>query len=222
MCVVLVIATIVAIVTAPEKTQLQIQIEQQQAAQAQAAQEAAAAAAAEAEKGAIPNYDEAQMAGIPEGSTITAIGDSLISGNSIGFEEQFSGINFLAEPIRQWEQGVEVVQAGIDQGLIRQNVILDFGTNGGVKDEALVREVLDTLGSDRRILLYNIYSPSSFVEESNAIYEKLAEEYPNVYLVDWNSVAAAHPEYLNSDRTHTNIEGQNAFVDAAKSVFSES
>lgn len=221
-CVVLVIATIVAIATAPEKTQLQIQIEQQQAAQAQAAQEAAAAAAAEAEKGAIPNYDEAQMTGIPEGSTITAIGDSLISGNSIGFEEQFSGINFLAEPIRQWEQGVEVVQAGIDQGLIRQNVILDFGTNGGVKDEALVREVLDTLGSDRRILLYNIYSPSSFVEESNAIYEKLAEEYPNVYLVDWNSVAAAHPEYLNSDRTHTNIEGQNAFVDAAKSVFSES
>lgn len=221
-CVMLVIATIVAIATAPEKTQLQIQIEQQQAAQAQAAQEAAAAAAAEAEKGAIPNYDEAQMTGIPEGSTITAIGDSLISGNSIGFEEQFSGINFLAEPIRQWEQGVEVVQAGIDQGLIRQNVILDFGTNGGVKDEALVREVLDTLGSDRRILLYNIYSPSSFVEESNAIYEKLAEEYPNVYLVDWNSVAAAHPEYLNSDRTHTNIEGQNAFVDAAKSVFSES
>lgn len=221
-CVVLVIATIVAIATAPEKTQLQIQIEQQQAAQEQAAQEAAAAAAAEAEKGAIPNYDEAQMTGIPEGSTITAIGDSLISGNSIGFEEQFSGINFLAEPIRQWEQGVEVVQAGIDQGLIRQNVILDFGTNGGVKDEALVREVLDALGPDRRILLYNIYSPSSFVEESNAIYEKLADEYPNVYLVDWNAVAAAHPEYLNSDRTHTNIEGQNAFVDAAKSVFSES
>lgn len=221
-CVVLVIATIVAIATAPEKTQLQIQIEQQQAAQEQAAQEAAAAAAAEAEKGAIPNYDEAQMTGIPEGSTITAIGDSLISGNSIGFEEQFSGINFLAEPIRQWEQGVEVVRAGIDQGLIRQNVILDFGTNGGVKDEALVRQVLDALGPDRRILLYNIYSPSSFVEESNAIYEKLADEYPNVYLVDWNAVAAAHPEYLNSDRTHTNIEGQNAFVDAAKSVFSES
>ena len=221
-CVVLVLATIVAIATAPEKTQLQIQIEQQQAAQEQAAQEAAAAAAAEAEKGAIPNYDEAQMTGIPEGSTITAIGDSLISGNSIGFEEQFSGINFLAEPIRQWEQGVEVVQAGIDQGLIRQNVILDFGTNGGVKDEALVRQVLDALGPDRRILLYNIYSPSSFVEESNAIYEKLADEYPNVYLVDWNAVAAAHPEYLNSDRTHTNIEGQNAFVDAAKSVFSES
>lgn len=221
-CVVLVLATIIAIATAPEKTQLQIQIEQQQAAQEQAAQEAAAAAAAEAEKGAIPNYDEAQMTGIPEGSTITAIGDSLISGNSIGFEEQFSGINFLAEPIRQWEQGVEVVQAGIDQGLIRQNVILDFGTNGGVKDEALVRQVLDALGPDRRILLYNIYSPSSFVEESNAIYEKLADEYPNVYLVDWNAVAAAHPEYLNSDRTHTNIEGQNAFVDAAKSVFSES
>ena len=223
-CVVLVLATIIAIATAPAKTQLQLQIEQQQAEQAQQAQEAQqnAGNGSPQDPGSIPNYDESQMTGIPDSSTITAIGDSLISGNSIGFEEEFPEINFLAEPIRQWEQGVEVVQAGIDQGLIRQNVILDFGTNGGVKDEALVREVLDTLGSDRRILLYNIYSPSSFVEESNAIYEKLAEEYPNVYLVDWNSVAAAHPEYLNSDRTHTNIEGQNAFVDAAKSVFSES
>ena len=103
-----------------------------------------------------------------------------------------------------------------------QNVILDFGTNGGVEDEALVRQVLDQLGPDRRILIYNIYSPSTFVDEANAIYAKLAEEYPNVYLVDWYSIAKAHPEYLNSDRTHTNIEGQNAFVGAAESVFEQS
>lgn len=223
-CVVLVLATIIAIATAPAKTQLQLQIEQQQAEQAQQAQEAQqnAGNGSQQDPGSIPNYDESQMTGIPDSSTITAIGDSLISGNSIGFEEEFPEINFLAEPIRQWEQGVEVVKEGNNQGLIRQNVILDFGTNGGVSDEALVRQVIDELGPNRRILLYNIYSPSSFVDEANAIYEKIAEEYPNVYLVDWNSVAAAHPEYLNSDRTHTNIEGQNAFVDAAKSVFSES
>ena len=128
----------------------------------------------------------------------------------------------MAEPIRQWGQGVEVVKEGNNQGLIRQNVILDFGTNGGVSDEALVRQVIDELGPNRRILLYNIYSPSTFVDEANAIYEKIAEEYPNVYLVDWNSVASGHPEYLLSERTHTNIEGQNAFVAAAKEVFEKS
>lgn len=223
-CVVLVIATIIAIATAPAKTQLQLQIEQQQAEQAQQAQEAQqnAGNGSPQEPGSIPNYDESQMTGIPDSSTITAIGDSLISGNSIGFEEEFPEINFLAEPIRQWEQGVEVVKEGNNQGLIRQNVILDFGTNGGVSDEALVRQVIDELGPNRRILLYNIYSPSSFVDEANAIYEKIAEEYPNVYLVDWNSVASGHPEYLLSDRTHTNIEGQNAFVAAAKEVFEKS
>lgn len=207
-CVVLVIATIIAIATAPAKTQLQLQIEQQQAEQAQQAQEAQqnAGNGSPQEPGSIPNYDESQMTGIPDSSTITAIGDSLISGNSIGFEEEFPEINFLAEPIRQWEQGVEVVKEGNNQGLIRQNVILDFGTNGGVSDEALVRQVIDELGPNRRILLYNIYSPSTFVDEANAIYEKIAEEYPNVYLVDWNSVASGHPEYLLSDRTHTNIE----------------
>ena len=223
-CVVLVLATIIAIATAPAKTQLQLQIEQQQAEQAQQAQEAQqnAGNGSPQDPGSIPNYDESQMTGIPDSSTITAIGDSLISGNSIGFEEEFPEINFLAEPIRQWEQGVEVVKEGNNQGLIRQNVILDFGTNGGVSDEALVRQVIDELGPNRRILLYNIYSPSSFVDETNAIYEKIAEEYPNVYLVDWNSVASGHPEYLLSDRTHTNIEGQNAFVAAAKEVFEKS
>lgn len=85
-----------------------------------------------------------------------------------------------------------------------------------------MRQVIDELGPNRRILLYNIYSPSSFVDEANVIYEKIAEEYPNVYLVDWNSVASGHPEYLLSDRTHTNIEGQNAFVAAAKEVFEKS
>lgn len=223
-CVVLVLATIIAIATAPTKTQLQLQIEQQQAEQAQQAQEAQqnAGNGSPQDPGSIPNYDESQMTGIPDSSTITAIGDSLISGNSIGFEEEFPEINFLAEPIRQWEQGVEVVKEGNNQGLIRQNVILDFGTNGGVSDEALVRQVIDELGPNRRILLYNIYSPSTFVDEANAIYEKIAEEYPNVYLVDWNSVASGHPEYLLSDRTHTNIEGQNAFVAAAKEVFEKS
>lgn len=224
-CVVLVIATIIAIATAPAKTQLQMQIEQQQADQAQQAQEAQqnnTEGGSPQDPGSIPNYDESQMKGIPDSSTITAIGDSLISGNSIGFEEEFPEINFLAEPIRQWEQGVEVVKEGNQQGLIRQNVILDFGTNGGVADEDLVRQVLDELGPNRRILLYNIYSPSTFVDEANEIYEKFAEEYPNVYLVDWNSVASAHPEYLLSDRTHTNIEGQNAFVAAAKEVLEES
>lgn len=223
-CVVLVLATIIAIATAPAKTQLQLQIEQQQAEQAQQAQEAQqnAGNGSPQDPGSIPNYDESQMTGIPDSSTITAIGDSLISGNSIGFEEEFPEINFLAEPIRQWEQGVEVVKEGNNQGLIRQNVILDFGTNGGVSDEALVRQVIDELGPNRRILLYNIYSPSSFVDEANVIYEKIAEEYPNVYLVDWNSVASGHPEYLLSDRTHTNIEGQNAFVAAAKEVFEKS
>lgn len=153
-CAVIIIATVVSVATAPEKTQLQLQIEQQQAQQAQQAQEAqqnqTASEDGSQDSSAIPNYDEAQMTGIPEGETITAIGDSLISGNSIGFEEEFEGINFLAEPSRQWAQGVDVVKVGIEQGLVRQNVIVDFGTNGGAKDEAAVRELLDTLGPDRR------------------------------------------------------------------------
>lgn len=210
MCVVLVLATIIAIATAPAKTQLQLQIEQQQAEQAQQAQEAQqnAGNGSPQDPGSIPNYDESQMTGIPDSLTITAIGDSLISGNSIGFEEEFPEINFLAEPIRQWEQGVEVVKEGNNQGLIRQNVILDFGTNGGVSDEALVRQVIDELGPNRRILLYNIYSPSTLVElvlnSITDLYIELPITEKDSFISDfrntYNSVKHTEPSRGNKER----------------------
>ena len=162
------------------------------------------------------------MAGVPVGSTVTAIGDSLISGTSDGFQEELSGINFLAAPIRQWRDAVDVVNDGLEQGVIRQNVILDFGTNGGVADEDLVYQVIDALGPERRIVLYNIYSPSTFVDDANAVYAKIAQEYPNVHIADWESIARDHPEYLNADRTHPNMTGMPAFVGAAVTALEES
>lgn len=228
-CAVLVVATVASVVTAPEKTELQQQVENLHAQQAEEQDpddvivtDKDADSQGEGDTSSIPNYDASQMTGMPSGSTVTAIGDSLISGTSAGFNAEFEGINFLAEPIRKWDDAVQVVNDGLEQGLIRQNVILDFGTNGGVWDESLVRQVIDALGPERRILLYNIYSPSSFVDESNEVYAKIAEEYPNVYLVDWSSVARAHPEYLKADRTHPNMTGMYPFVDLSVTAFSES
>ena len=238
----LVAAAVVSLVQAPSKTQLQLQVESLQAEEGPLAGEDGtrnglgtqlvvmdrpAPQNEEREEphgdtSKIPNYDAAQMTGIPSGSTVTAIGDSLISGTSSGFSTQFGGINFLAKPIRQWDDAVEVVNKGLAEGTIRQNVILDFGTNAGVWDENLVYQVIDALGPERRILLYNIYSPSTFVDDSNAVYARIAEEYPNVHLVDWWSVAREHPEYLGADRTHPNMTGMYAFVDVALEVFSES
>lgn len=260
-CLALVVATVVALATAPQKTRLQQQFEdlqaqteqelaQQQGQQSQgkeddepqngngAEDESSDATDSQAEgngpddaeeegepqgdTSSIPNYDKSQMAGVPVGSTVTAIGDSLISGTSDGFQEELSGINFLAAPIRQWRDAVDVVNDGLEQGVIRQNVILDFGTNGGVADEDLVYQVIDALGPERRIVLYNIYSPSTFVDDANAVYEKIAQEYPNVHIADWESIARDHPEYLNADRTHPNMTGMPAFVGAAVTALEES
>lgn len=241
----LTVATVVAIVTAPTKTELQQQVEalhaQQAEQQAQTEQvvedtpakdqgdadgsgsdEGNQADQATGDTSSIPNYDPTQTTGVPSGATVTAIGDSLISGVQSGFNAEFEGLNFLAEPIRQWDDAVQVVNDGLAQGVIRQNVILDFGTNGGVRDEQLVYQVLDALGPDRRIVLYNIYSPSTFVGDANALYARIAEEYPNVYLADWYSVANQHPEYLKPDRTHPNMTGMYPFVDVAKATFSQS
>ena len=230
----LAVATVVALATAPTKTQLQQAIEDLESQEQPAGQDADDAPPADGDStddqvpeeggdtSSIPNYDASQMTDVPSGSTVTAIGDSLISGTSSGFQSKLDGINFLAAPIRQWGDAVNVVSEGLEQGQIRQNVILDFGTNGGVADEQLVYQVIDALGPERRIVLYNIYSPSTFVDDANAVYAKIAEEYPNVHIADWESVARAHPEYLNADRTHPNMDGMYPFVETAITAFSES
>ena len=123
-CIILVVATIVAIATAPEKTQLQQQIEVLASRNRTNPIRRFVSGKQRGNRAvAIPHpsltMTKLEMTGIPDGSTVTAIGDSLISGNSIGFKSEFENINFLAEPIRQWAQGVDVVKEGLAQGQIR-------------------------------------------------------------------------------------------------------
>ena len=57
------------------------------------------------------------------------------------------------------------------------------------------------------ILLVNLYSPSTFVPESNQILADIANQYANVKLIDWNQAVSQHPEWLHVDQTHPNMTG---------------
>lgn len=143
----------------------------------------------------------------PTGEEITFIGDSMFSASRGGLVSAIPGINLLARPNRQWGVAPQIVSEGLATGQIRRTVVIGYGTNAGVYDPALVHQVIAQLGSDRMILLVNLYSPSTFVPKSNQILADIAGQYANVKLVDWNKEVSQHPEWLQVDQTHPSMTG---------------
>jgi len=144
---------------------------------------------------------------------MTAIGDSLIVTSADGLTYRFPGINYLAESNRQWHQAPAIVDAGLADGTIRDIVILDFGTNGGIPDESVVRDVIDKLGPDRTVVLVTIYGLSTFIDASNEILHNVAADYPNVIIADWHAAISAEPHKLQADQTHPDLEGMHLMAE---------
>ncbi|MCF2707443.1 acyltransferase [Arcanobacterium haemolyticum] len=156
--------------------------------------------------GLPPDFNTA----VPTNDEITAIGDSMFSASRGGLVGAMPGIDLLAKPNRQWWQGVDVVNEALAAGNVRRVVVIGLGTNAGLKDPSYARQIIDALGNERMILLVNLYSPSTFVDTTNEILQQVADEYPNVTVIDWHSTAYAHPDYLQVDQTHPSLEGAQA------------
>ncbi|MBN3585743.1 hypothetical protein JYB64_25470, partial [Algoriphagus aestuarii] len=89
-------------------------------------------------------------------------------------------------------------------GTLRRVVVLSFGTNAGLESDesrAALRQILDLLEPDHRVVLVNIVGVSSWVPASNAELAAIAADYPNTIVADWHSAVAADPSLLHTDRT---------------------
>ncbi|UJH70024.1 hypothetical protein [Ornithinimicrobium sp. INDO-MA30-4] len=225
--------TAAALFTAPEKSETQQQIETAEAALAEQSQGGPAPAttppsdatseqsqqvstedAVEADNdagAARDDWDYSQDEDglwVPSGEDITAIGDSLVVTSADGLTYRFPEMNYAAKSNRQWKDALAVVEQADADGVLRDNVILHFGTNAGV-DADQTRAVLDALGADRHVVLMNLYGSSSFIPDSNDQLNDIAAKYPNVVIGDWQAAATAQPETLQSDRIHPDIDGMH-------------
>ncbi|MGC1208076.1 MAG: acyltransferase family protein [Ornithinimicrobium sp.] len=155
---------------------------------------------------------------VPDGSDITAFGDSLIITSADGITYRFPGTTFVAKSNRQWRDANRVLADALAQDQVKDNVVVHFGTNAGVNEDAL-REFLDTLGPQRRVVLMNLYGRSSFTKPSNKIIDEVAADYPLVTVGDWNAAATAQPDTLQSDGIHPDIEGMHVYAGVVAESF---
>jgi hypothetical protein len=207
----------VAIATAPDKSQAQLGVERGERAIEAANRAAGVGSPGEGAATTLPAgpaWPTEQP--LPPGDLISGFGDSVLSGAAPAMYEQFPGIVLDAVPIRQWKDAPAVVRQSISAGTIRPVVVLNFGTNAGLKSEESqqgLRAVLDELGRGRRIVVVNTVGVSEWVPSTNATLAAISADYPNTMVMDWHATVEANPALLHDDRTHASFEGIQVYAD---------
>ena len=207
---VLVVTTAVAVATAPSTSLTQQQIE--------ANEELVAGSAGTPEPQELPV--EADWS-VPEGNEISGFGDSIMVTSAHGLTYRWPEISLDAESNRQWPDALTAVEGALEAGTVRRAVVLDFGTNAGVREPEVVRAVLDALGPERMVVVVNLYGGSYWVPEANATLAEIVADYPNAIIADWYAAIDAEPGKLQSDGIHPDIEGGHLYTDVVAAAFVE-
>lgn len=147
-------------------------------------------------------------------------GDSIILGSKAKLALQYPLALINARVGRQIDELTKVVEEDISQ--VKSNtVVLDLGNNNHLTRQSVVT-LLDLLKNQPHIILVNTAVPRIWKDDNNKIIAEASANYPNLTLVDWNSISLNHPEFFTPDGVHLNDKGSDvyvaAIVDALKSV----
>ena len=90
-------------------------------------------------------------------------------------------------------------------------VVMDLGNNDLLAEET-VRAIFELLKESPKIVVVNTAVPRPYRDANNELVAKLAVQYANVRVVDWNAISEGHPEYFAPDGVHLVPIGVSAYV----------
>jgi hypothetical protein len=88
-----------------------------------------------------------------------------------------------------------------------------MGNNNRLLESEVV-SIFEAIKDQPQIIVVNTAVPRGWKEENNSLINKIAIQYQNVKIVDWNSISQGHPEYFAPDGVHLVPTGINVYVDA--------
>jgi hypothetical protein len=135
------------------------------------------------------------------GSSVSAIGDSVMLGSSAALQRRLPGIQIDAQVSRQFTDGIQLIGELARSGQLRRVVVVGLGTNGTVT-RAEVRELLAEVGQQRRLVLVNTFEPRPWEAEVNATLAAAARRYPRVLLANWFALIRHRTGLLSADDVH--------------------
>jgi len=148
---------------------------------------------------------------VPDGTEITAVGDSVMLASAPSLLEEFPGIAVDAEVSRSIWAGPEILSTLAESGALRENVVIALGTNGPV-DRDVLEQMSQICGPDRNLILVNAHAPRDWIPGVNADLESFAADHRQVWVADWSGAIAPHEDLLAGDGIHPGDAGGAVFA----------
>lgn len=150
---------------------------------------------------------------------VLIIGDSLTVGSESDLRKKLKGAVVISQGSEPTKWGVDQLEA--QKGSLPGTVVMGFGTNDTPDEKAFRKQVeraLKIVGPDRHLVWINVWRthPTANTNELsglNIVLEELAEEHPNMSIVDWAKMVSDE-EVTLGDNAHTDPAGYKKRADA--------
>ena len=147
-----------------------------------------------------------------DGTTVTAIGDSVLLAAVDDLEALVPGIEIDAEIGRLVHEVIDVLKEQSEAGRLRDVVVIHIGNNGEFSDSQL-DEMVAIAGSEREVVFVNVTVSREWEGPNNRVIARGVQHHPNVFLVDWHATTQQVSGLLWEDGVHLRPEGAIAYAE---------
>jgi peptidoglycan/LPS O-acetylase OafA/YrhL len=145
---------------------------------------------------------------------LSGFGDSVLLGARSALSKVFPGGSIDAVVGRQPDPILADVRAAAKAGRLEPFVVLHLGNNGLIDPSALQR-TLQMLSAARLVLVLNDHLDPydhTWQKPNNATIGRVVPKFANARVLDWNSIAGAHHNWLYPDDLHLTPTGATAYA----------
>jgi peptidoglycan/LPS O-acetylase OafA/YrhL len=150
--------------------------------------------------------------GLRAGDGLWVTGDSVILGIRSLLGEKLPITLINARIGRQAGELADVMRADAAQ-VPNAPVIFNLGNNNLLVREQVVA-IFEIVKNQPEIIVINSAVPRPWRDPNNSLIAEIAAQYPQVQIVDWNSISEDRPDYFAPDGVHLVPAGVSAYVEA--------
>ncbi|MBR0385771.1 MAG: hypothetical protein IJI05_04405, partial [Erysipelotrichaceae bacterium] len=139
---------------------------------------------------------------------VTGIGDSVMLGAVSNLYATFPHGDFDAKQNRSYYPLYSIVQTRSGNGTLGNPVVIGIGTNSVMPLDTM-RQIIRMCGN-RYVYWLTITNNWQFANNDNI--KKVASEFDNVVVIDWETYSKGHSDYFYSDGIHLTPTGRQAYA----------
>lgn len=141
---------------------------------------------------------------------IVCVGDSVMLGAAQNLYNKFPNSYVDAKVSRTAWVLNDILIDLKNSDMLGEPIVLNLGANGRAPDSVKI-PIMKTIG-DRKVFWVNVTNDADV--NVNADLVRFAKDYPNLYIIDWESISRGHSEYFYSDGIHLTGSGRIAYTNA--------